>query len=71
MPLPTELAAAGDPMREALVILGAVAIVIPIFHRLKLSPVLGYMLLGVLAGPSGLGALARRISPVRSDRMPE
>src|SRR4051794_33866354 len=58
MPLPPELAAVGDPMREALIILGAVAVVIPLFHRLKLSPVLGYMLLGLLAGPSGLGALA-------------
>src|SRR3954468_213323 len=57
MSLPTDPAALGDPAREALVILGAVAIVIPIFHRLRLSPVLGYMLLGLLAGPSGLGAL--------------
>src|SRR3954454_5378932 len=57
MALPLDPAAIGDPMREALVILGAVAVVIPIFHRLRLSPVLGYMLLGLLAGPSGLGAL--------------
>ena len=54
---PSDPTALGEPAREALVILGAVAIVIPIFHRLRLSPVLGYMLLGLLAGPSGLGAL--------------
>src|SRR5947208_15149737 len=57
MPVPIEQAFVGESMREALVILGSVAIVIPLFHRVKLSPVLGYMLLGVLAGPSGLGAL--------------
>ena len=57
MALPHEAPGIGDPMREALVILGSVAIVIPLFHRLKVSPVLGYILLGVLAGPSGLGAL--------------
>ena len=50
----------GGPMREALVILGAAAIVIPLFHRLRISTVLGFMLVGVLVGPSGLGALAGR-----------
>jgi CPA2 family monovalent cation:H+ antiporter-2 len=56
MALPTEHVAIGDPMREALIILGSAAIVIPLFHRLKISPVLGYMLVGLLAGPWGLGA---------------
>ena len=46
-----------EPVREALVVLGSAAIVIPLFHRLRVSPVLGYMLVGLLAGPSGLGAL--------------
>ena len=47
----------GSPMREALVILGAASVVIPLFHRLRISPVLGFMLVGMLVGPSGLGAL--------------
>lgn len=34
-------------MREALVILGA-AVVIPPFHRMRISTVLGFMLMGVL-----------------------
>ena len=51
-------------MREALVVLGAAAIVIPLLHRLKLSPVVGYMLVGLIAGPSGLGALARWWPPL-------
>ena len=50
----------GGPMREALVILGAAAVVIPLFHRMRISTVLGFMLVGVLLGPSGLGALAGR-----------
>ena len=56
--------AIGAPMREALVILGAVAIVIPLLHRIRLSPVIGYMLVGLLAGPSGLGALADFVPPL-------
>lgn len=47
-------------MREALVILGAAAVVIPLFHRLRVSAVLGFMLVGLAVGPSGLGALAGR-----------
>ena len=49
--------AAHGPMREALVILAAAAVVIPLFHRLRVSPVLGFMLVGLLVGPAGLGAL--------------
>ncbi len=51
-------------MREALVVLGAAAIIIPLLHRLRLSPVVGYMLVGLLAGPSGLGALAHWWPPL-------
>lgn len=42
---------------DALVILGAAGIVIPAFARFKVSPVIGFILVGVLVGPSGLGAL--------------
>jgi CPA2 family monovalent cation:H+ antiporter-2 len=47
--------------KEALVVLGAAAVVVPLFHRLRLSPVLGFMLVGIAVGPSGLGALAERV----------
>ncbi len=50
----------GGPMWEALVILGATDVVIPLFHRMWISMMLGFMLVGVLLGPSGLGALAGR-----------
>lgn len=47
--------------QEILIVLGAVSIVIPIFHRLKVSPVLGFLLIGMVLGPTGLGALVRSI----------
>jgi CPA2 family monovalent cation:H+ antiporter-2 len=41
---------------DALVILGAAGMVIPAFARFKVSPVIGFILVGLLVGPSGLGA---------------
>jgi CPA2 family monovalent cation:H+ antiporter-2 len=42
---------------DALVILGAAGIVIPAFARLRISPIIGFILIGMLVGPHGLGAL--------------
>jgi monovalent cation:H+ antiporter-2, CPA2 family len=44
---------------DALVILGAAGIVIPAFARIRITPIIGFILIGVLIGPSMLGALAR------------
>ena len=44
--------------KAALIVLAAAGVVIPLFHRLKVSPVLGFMLVGVVVGPFGLGQLA-------------
>jgi len=44
--------------KPALIILAAAAIVIPLFHRLRLSPVLGFMLVGVAVGPFGFATFA-------------
>lgn len=49
-----------NPLSDALVILGAAGIVIPAFARFRLSPVIGFILVGMLAGPTGLGAFAAR-----------
>jgi CPA2 family monovalent cation:H+ antiporter-2 len=46
----------GQGLSDALVILGAAGIVIPAFARLKISPVIGFIIVGVIAGPFGLGA---------------
>lgn len=43
---------------DALVILGAAGIVIPAFARLRISPVIGFILVGMIVGPSGLGGLS-------------
>lgn len=42
---------------DALVILGAAGMVIPAFARFRISPVIGFILVGILVGPAGLGAL--------------
>jgi CPA2 family monovalent cation:H+ antiporter-2 len=42
---------------DALVILGAAGLVIPIFARFRISPIIGFILIGVAFGPSGLGSL--------------
>ena len=44
-------------LSDALVILGAAGIVIPAFARARISPIIGFILIGMLVGPSGLGAL--------------
>jgi monovalent cation:H+ antiporter-2, CPA2 family len=44
-------------LSDALVILGAAGIVIPAFARFRITPVIGFILVGVLVGPFGLGAL--------------
>lgn len=45
-------------LADTLVILGAAGIVIPAFTRFKINPVIGFILVGIVAGPFGLGALA-------------
>src|SRR5688572_24651427 len=45
--------------QEVLIVLGAVSIVIPVFHRFNASPVLGFLLIGMVLGPTGVGALIR------------
>ena len=47
-------------LADTLVILGAAGIVIPAFARLKINPVIGFILVGIVAGPFGLGSLADR-----------
>ena len=44
-------------LSDALVILGAAGIVIPLFARIRITPVIGFILIGVAVGPFGLGRL--------------
>lgn len=41
---------------DALVVLGTAGVVVPLVHRLGISPVLGYLGAGALLGPLGLGS---------------
>ena len=47
-------------LRELFIILTAAALIVPIFYRFRISPVLGYILSGVLLGPYALGALSQQ-----------
>ena len=54
----TGVSGGGTGLSDALTILGAAGIVIPAFARLKISPIIGFILVGIIAGPYALGALA-------------
>ncbi|GLR47684.1 cation:proton antiporter [Sphingomonas astaxanthinifaciens] len=49
----------GQGLSDALVILGAAGVVIPAFARIRISPVIGFILVGAAIGPAGLGLLAQ------------
>ena len=47
---------------DAIVILGAAGIIIPAFTRFRITPIIGFILVGILLGPSGLGSLQGQYS---------
>lgn len=47
----------GSMLSDALVILAAAGIVIPLFARFRITPVIGFILIGIAVGPFGLGRL--------------
>ena len=48
-----------EELRSA--ILGAAGIVIPAFARFRITPIIGFILVGLLVGPYGLGSLAQAV----------
>ena len=52
--------------RDVLIILGTTAITVPILRRFGISPVLGFLGIGTLLGPSALGRLAEAVPWLRS-----
>jgi CPA2 family monovalent cation:H+ antiporter-2 len=48
-------------LREVVVFLVAAGLVVPILHRLKISPVLGFLAAGLVIGPFGLARLVPEI----------
>jgi CPA2 family monovalent cation:H+ antiporter-2 len=53
---------APEQYKETLIFLTTAGVVVPLFRRLKISPILGFLGAGVLLGPFGLGAIAENIT---------
>jgi K+:H+ antiporter len=51
--------------REAMIVLGTAAVLVPLGQRFKISPILGFLIAGALLGPGGLGALWYSFPAVR------
>ncbi|MEQ1510073.1 MAG: cation:proton antiporter [Sphingopyxis sp.] len=49
---------ANTSVTDALIILGAAGVIIPAFARLRITPVIGFILVGIAVGPYGLARLA-------------
>ncbi len=61
-----EASVAPAALKEVLIVLGAAGVVIPLFHRLRISPVLGFMLVG--AGRRAVRAGTPAMAPGRHHR---
>ena len=48
-------------LSDGLVILAAAGIVIPLFARFRITPVIGFILVGILVGPFGLGSAVTQL----------
>src|SRR6478609_5900561 len=48
--------------KDVVLFLATAGVVVPLFRRWKVSPILGFLGAGVLLGPYGLGALSREVS---------
>ncbi|MCA1952235.1 MAG: cation:proton antiporter [Hyphomicrobiales bacterium] len=46
------------PFRDLIIFLVIAGVIVPVFHRLRVSPVIGFLLGGVFLGPHGLASLA-------------
>lgn len=47
--------------KDALLVLGTAGVVVPLMHRLKVSPILGFLAAGAVLGPRGLGQFSDRV----------
>ncbi len=56
-----EHGAAAGGYKDVILFLATAGVIVPLFKRLKLSPILGFLAAGVALGPFGLGALARSL----------
>src|SRR5206468_1436081 len=47
--------------KDVVLFLATAGVVVPLFRRWRLSPILGFLAAGVVLGPYGLGSLAHRV----------
>ena len=52
-------------LKDAMVYLIAAGVLVPLFHRARIGAVVGFIAIGVLLGPHGLGRLAEEVPLVR------
>src|SRR6185295_4437555 len=57
MPMTGE--ASGGDYKDLVLFLATAGVVVPLFRRWRISPILGFLGAGVLLGPYGLGAFAK------------
>lgn len=50
--------------KDALLVLGTAGVLVPVLHRFKVSPALGFLIAGALLSPKGLGALTGHFPPL-------
>jgi CPA2 family monovalent cation:H+ antiporter-2 len=50
--------------KDALLVLGTAGVVVPVLHRYRISPVLGFLIAGALLSPHGLGLLSGTFPPL-------
>ncbi|RJT25730.1 sodium:proton exchanger [Chakrabartia godavariana] len=53
-------------LHDALLILGAAGVVIPAFARVRITPVIGFILIGILTGPYGLARFSDQLPWLRT-----
>ena len=58
------VALAPEQYKDTLLFLATAGLIVPVFRRLKISPVIGFLSAGAALGPYGLGALAPRHGPL-------
>jgi CPA2 family monovalent cation:H+ antiporter-2 len=56
---------AASDYKDLVVFLATAGVVVPLFQRLKISPVLGFLAAGVALGPDGFGRLSDEVSWLR------
>ena len=56
----------GGEYKDLVVFLAAAGVVVPLFNRFRISPVLGFLAAGVLLGPDGLGRWADQVDGLRA-----